>query len=55
MNEVLSVMYVVSNLYDHYAIVLNKRLLQPGRITCSVVGHMPKELSRIVYSLLIAM
>ena len=43
-NEVLSVKYEV---YNPYAIALKKQL--PGRISCSVVGHMqPKELS-IVY------
>ena len=36
-NEVLSVKYEVSNLYDHYAITLKKQLPQPGRITRSVV------------------
>ena len=52
-NKILSVKYEVSNPYDHYAIVLKKRLPQPGRITCSVVGHMPKEQARIVYFIML--
>jgi hypothetical protein len=44
--EVLSVEHEASNTYDQYAIALKKRL--PGRITNSVVGHLPKELSRFV-------
>lgn len=51
MNEVLSVEHEVSNAYDQYAIALKKRL--PGRIADSVVGHMPKELSRIVYFIML--
>ena len=35
-----------SNAYDHHAVALKKRL--PGHISDSVVGHLPKELSRFV-------
>ena len=51
MNKVLSVEHKISNMYDQYAIALKKRL--PGRITDSVVGNMLKELSRIIYFIML--
>ena len=51
LNEVLSVEHEASNTYDQHAIALKKRL--PGRITNSVVGHVPKELSRFVHFILL--
>ena len=45
LNEILSTEHEINNLYDRHAISVKKHL--PGRLTSSVVGHLPKELSRI--------
>ena len=45
LNEVLSTEHKRNNLYDRHAIAAKKKL--PGRISNSIIGHLPKEISRI--------
>ena len=45
LHEVLQAIHEPGNRYDPYAIACVKKL--PGRIYESVVGHLPKEVSRI--------
>ena len=45
LNEILPTEHKRNNLYDRHAIAAKKNL--PGRLTTSVVGYLPKELSRI--------
>lgn len=45
LNEILSTIHEINNIYDRYAIAAIRRL--PGQMVESVVGHLPKEISRI--------
>ena len=51
MNEVLSTRHESYNPHDQYAIAAMKRL--PGSIVESVVGHLPREISRFTYFILV--
>ncbi len=44
LDEVLPTIHELDNVYDRYAIAARRRL--PGQIVESVVGHLPKEISR---------
>uniref|UniRef100_A0A1X7VMT9 Uncharacterized protein n=1 Tax=Amphimedon queenslandica TaxID=400682 RepID=A0A1X7VMT9_AMPQE len=45
LNEVLKAEHEENNLYDRYAIADKKKL--PGQAQESIVGHLPKEVSRL--------
>ena len=51
MNEILSTTREVHNHHDRYAIAVMKRL--PGSLADSVVGHLPREISRYTYFIII--
>ena len=51
MNEMLRVQLEPSNLHDAYAVAIKKRL--PGFIAESVVGHIPREVSRITHFIIV--
>ena len=51
MHEVLEAKQESGNPYDRFAIACTKRV--PSRLTESVVGHLPKELSRYTYYIIL--
>ena len=50
-NEVLRARHERNNRYDRYAIAAAKQL--PGFLTESVVGHLPREISRLAYFIIL--
>ena len=51
LNEVLSTKREIHNRHDCYAIAVMKRL--PGSLSDSVVGHLPREISRYTYYIIV--
>ena len=51
LNEVLEVKHESRNCHDRYAIAVMKHL--PGTLVASVVGHLPREISRCTYFIII--
>lgn len=51
LNEVLPVKHESTNCHDRYAIAVMKRL--PGTLVASVVGHLPREISRFTYFIIV--
>lgn len=51
LNEILHVELEPSNLHDGYAIAMKKKL--PGFLSESVVGHIPREVSRITHFIVV--
>ena len=51
LHEVLGAKQEPGNAYDRFAITCTKRL--PSRLTESVVGHLPKEVSRYTYYIIL--
>ena len=51
LHEVLKAKQESGNTYDRFAIACTKKL--PSRVTESVVGHLPKEMSRYTYYIIL--
>ena len=51
LNEVSSTKREIHNRHDCYAIAVMKRL--PGSLSDSVVGHLPREISRYTYYIIL--
>ena len=51
LHEVLPVKHKSGNSYNMYAIAVMKRL--PGTLVASVVGHLPREISRYTYFIIV--
>ena len=51
LKEVLPVKHESTNRHDRYAIAVMKRL--PGRLAASVVGHLPREISRFTHFIIV--